>query len=83
MSLKSDVSRITVDIPKNFHKKLKALAALEGKSMREIIVESLEGRLSPHQPNKKTVDALAAIEKGKGLKKAKDFQDLLKQLNIK
>ena len=32
-------TRITFDIPTVDHKKLKVLAALEGKSMREILIE--------------------------------------------
>ena len=46
MSTKSELSRITIDIPKEDHKRLKALAALEGKSMRELIMESIEERIS-------------------------------------
>jgi uncharacterized protein YpuA (DUF1002 family) len=51
MNSKNDISRITVDIPKSDHRKLKALAALEGKSMREIIIESIEKRLANQQAN--------------------------------
>lgn len=50
MSTKNDLSRITIDIPKEDHKRLKALAALEGKSMREIIIESIEERIAGSAP---------------------------------
>ena len=49
MDKKSDLSRITVDIPKVYHRKLKAMAAFQGKSMREIIIESLEGHFKAPQ----------------------------------
>lgn len=35
-------SRMTIDLPNNLHKKLKALCALLSKSMRSIMIESLE-----------------------------------------
>jgi type I restriction-modification system DNA methylase subunit len=43
---KNELSRITIDLRKEDHKRLKALAALEGKSMRELILESIEERIS-------------------------------------
>ena len=66
MIVKSDLSRITVDIPKDSHKKLKAMAALLGKSMREIIIETIEKNLlNPKTPNKKTLRAIKDVEKEK------------------
>jgi predicted DNA-binding protein len=45
MSVRSDVSRMTIDIPKKSHKQLKALSVVLGKSMREIVIESIEDYL--------------------------------------
>ncbi len=39
MSTKNELSRITIDLPKEDHKKLKALAAITDKSMRDVVVE--------------------------------------------
>ena len=65
MNAKSDLSRITIDIPKESHRKLKAMAALLGKSMREIIIESIEERLyGSHSPNKETKKAIEEVEQG-------------------
>jgi Antitoxin ParD len=36
------LSRITIDVPKEDHQKLKAIAALMGKSMRDVILESVQ-----------------------------------------
>ena len=36
MSLKNDISRMTIDIPKASHKQLKTLSAVLGKSIREM-----------------------------------------------
>ncbi|MGB8468077.1 MAG: hypothetical protein WCE21_03655 [Candidatus Babeliales bacterium] len=62
MNNKSESSRITIDIPKTMHRKLKSQAALLGKSMRDIILEAIsnteECLMSNHQPNKKTIKAI-------------------------
>lgn len=42
MRTNTETSRVTVDFPKEIHRMLKAKAALVGKSMREIIVESVD-----------------------------------------
>jgi len=42
MHQKKKLSRITLDIPQEDHKKLKTIAAVLGKSMRELIIESLQ-----------------------------------------
>jgi hypothetical protein len=39
---KNDVSRIIIEIPKEKHRKLKSKAALLGKSMKDLILESLD-----------------------------------------
>ena len=83
MDIKKDLSRITIDIPKVDHKKLKAIAAILGKSMKEIVIESIEEYLSSSKiPNKKTLKAIADTQEGKGLIKTKDAQDLFKKLGI-
>lgn len=80
----TSLSRITIDIPKADHKRLKTLAAMMGTTMRELIVQSIEDRLccADSQINKETVKAIENIEKGKGLTKYKNSQDLFKKLGI-
>jgi hypothetical protein len=83
MNPKTELSRITVDIPTKDHKRLKAVAALLGKSMRELIIISIEEHLQKvDMPNKKTLKAMKDVADGKNLVKAKDAQDLFKQLDI-
>ncbi len=83
MSIKKELSRITIDIPKEDHKKLKALAAILGKSIREIVIDSLEQHLyNSKTPNKKTLKVIADAHAGKGLTTAKDVEDLFKKLGI-
>ena len=45
MSTKPTQARITIDLPNNLQKKLKSLAALNGKSMREIVIQSIEKQI--------------------------------------
>jgi predicted DNA-binding protein len=83
MSVRSDVSRMTIDIPKKSHKQLKALSVVLGKSMREIVIESIEDYLhSVKLPNKETLKAIEAVENGTDIAKAKNLEDLFKKLGI-
>ena len=83
MRTKAELSRITIDIPKDDHVKLKAMAAIFGTSMREIIIELIEEHLfSDRTPNKKTLQAIESVEKGENLESAKDLPDLFKKLGI-
>jgi len=45
MNTKTNLSRITIDIPEEDHKQFKAFAAVQGKSMRELVVESIQKHL--------------------------------------
>lgn len=83
MNNNSNISRITIDIPRESHKKLKTMAAILGKSMREIVVESIEKRLKEsHRPNKKTRTAIKNAERGKGLVRAKNVDDFFKKIGL-
>jgi hypothetical protein len=42
MTTEVKLARMTIDLSKEEHKKLKAIAALMGKSMRELVIESLQ-----------------------------------------
>jgi len=90
--MKNELSRITIDIPASIHKKFKAVAANEGKSMREMVVEWIKKGISAptpdqcphtHIPNKKTKKILKNMMEGKEkLLEAKDAKDFYKKLGI-
>jgi ParD-like antitoxin of type II ParDE toxin-antitoxin system len=83
MSAKSHISRMTLDIPEEDHKRLKALAAILGKSMREIVANWIHEHLySANMPNKETLKAMESIEKGRDLVEADDAEDLFRKLGI-
>lgn len=81
--MSSTMFRMTIDIPIEDHKRLKALAAVLGKSMREIVLDWMHDNLyGPKSPNKKTLKAIKSVEKGKNLIKADDAEDLFRKLGI-
>lgn len=83
MATKSHISRMTIDVPKEDHKKLKALAAVLGKSMREIIIEWIHEHLySTNTPNAETLEAIRQIERGENLIESDNINDLFKKLGI-
>jgi predicted DNA-binding protein len=63
MNNKEVTSRITIDLPTNSHKKLKATAAILGKSMREFVIESIEKHLNDSNTlNKETLKAINNVD---------------------
>ena len=78
-----DLSRLTIDIPKKTHKRLKIMAALQGKSMREYVSELITNEIySKKIPNRETLKAIADVQNGQGLVKAKDAEDLFEKLDL-
>lgn len=74
---------MTIDVPEEDHKRLKALAALLGKSMREIVIGWIHEQLySANTPNAKTLEAIGQIEKGQNLVESDTMGDLFKKLGI-
>jgi hypothetical protein len=91
MNTKNETMRLTIEIPKMYHKKLKSFAAMRGTSMREVIMTSTDflmnkaaentyGCMRSHEPNEETIKVIEEARRGEGLIKAKNFKDLLKKL---
>ena len=80
--LQADLSRLTIDIPKKIHKRLKAMAALQGKSMREYVSDLITQDVDKKIPNEETLKAIAAVEEGKDLVESKNIQELFDKLDI-
>lgn len=84
MSARSEVktTRMSIDVSLRDHKRIKVLAAAEGVSLREFVVECINEKIYPQKhPNKTTRKAMESARKGKAIK-AKDFDDLCDQLGI-
>lgn len=83
MTAKNHMSRMTIDVPEEDHRRLKALAAVLGKSMREIIIEWIHENLySSNTPNAETLEAIKQIESGENLIESNNIEDLFKKLGI-
>jgi len=75
-------TRMSIDVPLKDHKRIKVLAAAEGATLREFVIECIHERIYPEKrPNKKTIKAMEDARKGKTVK-AEDFDDLCKHLGI-
>lgn len=59
MHKKHNLSRITIDIPEEDHRKFKIIAASMGKTMREIVVESIQKHI---KSNTKSISNLKLNE---------------------
>lgn len=77
------LSRLTLDLPQEDHKRLKALAAVLGKSMRELVADWIHAQLySSNTPNAQTLEVMKQIEKGENLIVSDNIDDLFKKLGI-
>lgn len=78
-----DTTRMTIDIPYEEHKKLKAIAALRGVSMKAIILECLSRELySDNVPNKTTEKVFKESDQNKNVNYYDDLNDLRSRLNL-
>lgn len=82
-----ELTRLTLDIPTSEHRKLKSIAALTGKSMKDILLEAfeyinIECMTSNHQPNNDTIKVLQEIEKLENLVNEKQTEIINKKLGL-
>lgn len=79
-----DQTRLTFELPIVDHKKLKAIAALSGVSLKELILTCLkENLLSENTPNDKTLKVFKETDEGRNLVHYKDVDDLIDKLDLK
>jgi|GEM_PF-1179201 len=85
MSAKNTVkktTRMSIDVSLRDHTRIKVLAAAEGLSLKEFVIECINERIYPEKkPNAKTRKALEDAKRGKTIK-AKNMSELYKQLGI-
>ncbi len=76
-------SRMTIDIPPDEHKKLKAVAALLGVPLKDLVLNCLRKYvLSENIPNAETTACFKETDEGKNLVRFKDVEDLINTLGI-
>ncbi len=80
--------RLTLEIPKKYHRKLKSFAAMHGKTIKEVVLDStgyvmaqeeqIEECKRCHEPNEDTIKVIEEMLQGKNIARAKDIKDLFK-----
>lgn len=92
--MKSNTSRLTLDIPTKDHRELKVLASAYGVTMKDLFVKAIPYikqtlieeqnacKSSSHIPNEETLESIRNIESGKNLKTYKSVEELFKKLGI-
>jgi len=84
MTAHQDHTRLTFELPVVDHKRLKAIAALAGVSLKDLILTCLkENLLSESIPNEETIKVFKETDKRKNLTHYKDVDDLLDKLDLK
>jgi hypothetical protein len=80
--LSKKTTRMSIDVSLKDHTRIKVLAAAEGLSLKEFVIECIHERIHPEKrPNAKTRKAMEDARKGKTFK-AKDISDLYEQLGL-
>jgi len=79
-----DQTRFTFELPVVDHKKLKAIAALAGISLKELVLSCLkENLLSGNVPNEETIKVFKDTDKRKNLVRYKNVDELIDTLGLK
>jgi len=77
-------TRLTFELPAVDHKRLKAIAALAGVSLKDLILGCLqENLLSENVPNEETIKVFKETDSGKNLVRYKNADDLINKLDLK
>lgn len=75
--------RMSIDVNPDFHKAIKAHAALHSETMREYVTQAIMDRVHKEKIfNETTVRTLEKSAKGLELKKYKSMKELYKDLGI-
>ncbi|MBP7074329.1 MAG: hypothetical protein KBA81_02975 [Rhabdochlamydiaceae bacterium] len=80
----SKTTRMSIDVGLKDHKRIKMLAAAEGVSIREFVIECITEKIYPEKikhPNKTTRKAMENARKGKAIK-AKDFDEICRKIGL-
>lgn len=84
MTAHHEHTRMTIDMPFEEHKKLKAMAAFMGVTLKDLVLNCLRDYLlSDNEPNDQTLKALKETDERKGLVDCKDFNDFIDKLGLK
>ena len=79
--MSTKTARLTIDLPKTEHKRLKMAASMMGTSIKGLVLMSVD-EFMHRKPNKVTVKAIRQSDAGKNLKKFDSLDDLFEDLGI-
>ena len=79
--MSTKTARLTIDLPKTEHKRLKMAASMMGTSIKGLVLMSVD-EFMHRKPNKVTVKAIRQSNAGKNLKKFDSLDDLFEDLGI-
>jgi antitoxin component of RelBE/YafQ-DinJ toxin-antitoxin module len=80
-NMSTKTARLTIDMERSEHKRLKMAASMMGTSIKNLVLMSVE-EFMQKKPNKVTMKAMKQSEVGKGLKKFKNLDEMLEDLGI-
>ncbi len=75
------MSRITIDVTGEQHQRIKVLASLQNKTIKELLLGNLEENIERNY-NPQTLKALDDVQNQKGLRSYSSAQKLFKRLGI-
>ena len=79
--MSTKTARLTIDLPKTEHRRLKMAASMMGTSIKGLVLMSVD-EFMHRKPNKVTVKAIRQSNAGKNLKKFDSLDDLFEDLGI-
>ncbi len=79
--MSTKTARLTIDLPKTEHRRLKMAASMMGTSIKGLVLMSVD-EFMHRKPNKVTVKAIRQSDAGKNLKKFDSLDDLFEDLGI-
>ena len=75
--------RMSIDLPEKDHRKIKALSAVMGVTIKDFVIECIHDRIfSEKKPNKETIAAIEDLDKKRNLHLAENVEELFKDLGI-
>jgi len=83
MHHKQQMTRMTFDVPITEHKKIKAMAAMMGVSMKEFVLDCVHAQVSKKKiPNALTRKVLKESDEGKNLVRYSSFEEMIEDLGL-
>ncbi len=79
--MSTKTARLTIDLSRTEHKRLKMAASMMGTTMKNLVLFSVDQFLH-RKPNKVTKKAMRQSETGKGLKRFNSLDELFEDLGI-